>query len=127
MKKISTATLVLAIIALVAAVTLITLGFLYGAPRVTTERYGMYEMKTYTVRDVSSVPLFFEILGSALLIVSTQLFLFTAKVKAMACHRKSLRESARKMEAAAAEAEVAAEAAEAAEVAEAVEEATESI
>lgn len=84
MKKISTATFVIAIIALLAAIALITLSVIYGAPVITTERYGMFEMTSYRVKDASALPIIFAIVGSALMIVSCNLFLFTAKAKC--CH-----------------------------------------
>ncbi len=84
MKKISTTTFVFAIVALVAAIALISLSVVYGAPRITTERYGMFEMRSYRLMDASYLPVIFAIVGSALMIVSCNLFLFTAKAKC--CH-----------------------------------------
>lgn len=84
MKKTSKVSLVFAIVALVAAIALITVSIVIGAPRVSTARYGMFGMTTYRVMDASNLPIILSIVGSALMIISCNLFLFHTKAKC--CH-----------------------------------------
>ena len=44
----------------------------------------MFEMRSYRIMDASYLPVIFAIVGAALMIVSCNLFLFSAKAKC--CH-----------------------------------------